>query len=149
MTSEQLCALALAAIDSDNGDGVVVLADAINESGWWHPRLSPHRNDQGHYDSMRMRGDLPTQERDEFLGAVRRGASSVKSRVRPILAVLLFGEWPTSWPLAERCRLRPERRDIPLLPEDYVIRVVPPSLRATAVRRTGGWSVASDTQDDD
>lgn len=100
----QLLPLALQAIEDE--DAVPVLADYIIETGWWDDRLSEPRNEQGHYYRLKMRGepDIPPQDREEFLGAVAQGACSLRSRCKPIVAVLMFGRWPlTPWELTDTC----------------------------------------------
>lgn len=98
ITTEQICALALAAIDS--ADARIVLADAIDESGWWDERLSEPRNERGYFYR-----EYPRQDRSEFLGAIRHGAQSLGTRRLCIAVVLLFRQWPTRWELVERCRV--------------------------------------------
>lgn len=77
MKPETLCALALAAIV--DADARVVLLDAIEESGWWDDRLSAW-------------------------GARRPLHYLDDDAVHAIAAVLLFGDWPTSWQLAAECQ---------------------------------------------
>lgn len=80
MTKEQLCALALQAIE--DADARVVLDDFLQESTWW--------GDNFHHimkvDGYRWR---------------EHGATA-----SCVAAVLLFGDWPTRWELAERCEVR-------------------------------------------
>lgn len=98
--------LALAIQASEDEDAVPVLADYIIETGWWDARLSEPKNEQGHYYRLRMRGEpnIPPQDREEFLGAVAAGACSLRSRCKPIVAVLMFGRWPRdAWELTDTC----------------------------------------------
>ena len=78
MTNEDLCALALAAIDDE--EGWLVVKDAIEEMGW-----STSYEECGHAGI-----------------AISAGSGYP----RAVAAVLLFGGWPTRWELAERCRYR-------------------------------------------
>lgn len=127
MTTEQLCALALAAID--DADARIVLADAIEESGWWHPVLTEPRDPTtGLRMGMRMVGQIPWQDREEFIGAIQMSALGLGTRCRAIAAVLLFGSWPTSWPLAEMCRPMRERAE-------RLIRGTSPMFDAPSYRR--------------
>lgn len=79
MTPEALCALALAA--HDDLDARPVLADAVEQSGWWDDRL------------------------DQWMERAPAGAPvwGGAYRANAIAAVLLFGDWPEEWPLAAEC----------------------------------------------
>lgn len=80
MTIEQLCALALAAID--DADARVVLADGMLE--------------------------IETPERQRIMTRMVpmwMGWDLSPSWASAIAAVLLFGDWPTRWPLAQRCEV--------------------------------------------
>ena len=78
MTSERLCALACQAVVEP--DARAVLADAIEESGW---------ATDGNVGRVRavMGADAELDLADEGV-------------VRAVAAVLLLGDWPTSWELA-------------------------------------------------
>ena len=95
---EQLCALALAAIDDD--DARVVLADAIEESGWCDDRAVMFVH------GVTWRSVDPPFDSTWFAETLKPGPGLVgeSTLTRAIAAVLLFGLWPTSWTLAERCR---------------------------------------------
>lgn len=98
MTKEQLCALALAAVDDE--DARLVLADAIEQSGW---ETVERRTQLGQlFDNRRKhRGTL-----SEML--TRRSAGQWRSA---LAAVLLCGDWPTSWPLATACHRDDDAHD--------------------------------------
>lgn len=84
MTPADLLPLALAAIE--DADARLVLADALEESGWWDDRL------------------------DAFLYAFRAGIST-ESDAAAIAAVMLFGGWSEDmWPAGRRCRLDVDTR---------------------------------------
>ena len=58
---------------------------------------------------------------------------TVSSWPRAVAAVLLFAGWPTSWPLAERCR-------VTWVTEGWHVRVEDPrpNVRVTAIDRSAG-----------
>lgn len=83
MTTDQLCALALAAID--DADAMKVLQDVVLE--------------------------MPDEQREPISSRVIEefgywsATIDARTNARAIAAVLLFGDWTTSWSLADRCRL--------------------------------------------
>lgn len=132
MTKDQLCALALAAID--DAETRQVLADAIEETGWWDERAEGTDWIKSGGGSTRIWSTA-----DGGWVMVRRGDRGLFFS-RAIAAVLLFGGWPTSWPLADRCetlsgRWAREHREM--------VRRLDVSLaRAYASPPTTSWDVA-------
>lgn len=90
MTKDQLCALALAAIDDETAR--VVLDDAMLESAWWDERFWTAAGWPW------AASIWPGQEAFMSNAAWLTGMGQ-----RAVAAVLLFGDWPTSWPLASGC----------------------------------------------
>ena len=96
--NETLLPLALRAVDGDK-ESMLVLADAMLESGWWHPRLT-----RPGFSLMQESG---MSENVRFWPDAERGLSKGKmttTRARGIAAALLFGDWSEEmWPVVRKC----------------------------------------------
>jgi hypothetical protein len=87
--SDLILKLALQAMHDE--DALPVLADAIEDADW-HPRDRVHLSmDPGLAVALITVDSQPD------------GWPLYEHHVRAIAALLLFGRWPTSWPLADRC----------------------------------------------
>ena len=88
-----LLPLALAAIDLP--DARIVLSDALEESGWWDPRVIVNFAAMGTgyaRDPAHLRHMLREHPAWAFTASLG------------IACVLLFGDWSTEpWPLPQRC----------------------------------------------
>ena len=108
-----LLALALAAADATNDAARLVLADALEETGWWDLRLEGLWTDEHELSAMTFCID----------------DAVTPDFARAIAAVLLFGEWIEGddttnppvlpWPLADAARhWTPEEKRVHLLLAD-------------------------------
>jgi hypothetical protein len=93
MNRDELCRLALAAID--DADARPVLSDALEETGWWDERV------EGAVEPKFNRRVWTTATLSWVM--VERGDRPNLYLASAVAAVLLFGDWPTSWPLASAC----------------------------------------------
>lgn len=97
-TEERILALALDACYDD--DAKLVLSDAIEETGWRASIRYPEPGEEL-YSNVGKLLALVTWWVDGDDRPLNR------EHCRAIAAVLLFRDWPTSWPLAKRCRVSP------------------------------------------
>lgn len=88
MSAADLLPLALAAIEDT--DARLVLADALEESGWWDHRL--------------RYGLSSGDDREQWIAMLSWPGALGGEHAMGIAAVLLFGGWSTEmWPAARRC----------------------------------------------
>ena len=110
MSDDLILQLALQAMHDE--DVLPVMLDAIEETGW---------------------DATPAKWLWEDNRALIWVELTVSSWPRAVAAVLLFAGWPTSWPLAERCR-------VTWVTEGWHVRVEDPrpNVRVTAIDRSAG-----------